>query len=155
MLVEQKSKFALTKHIILTSRASYGVSQQCVPCVSHNILCPCHLSRLSLKQKCLHFDETFKHENGVFWKNFIHWLRPKLSFWQLLVRPMIKVSSKDAIFVSAVVSFYGVACTRVVRHPTPPSHKPTFSIAFFYYKLIITHAHVTRVSCNRARSCPL
>ena len=37
------------------------------------------------------FTET---EMSSFWRNFRHWLHWKLSFWQLSVQPVMKISSK-------------------------------------------------------------
>ena len=38
-----------------------------------------------------HYTET---EMSSFWRNFRHWLHWKLSFWQLSVQPVMKISSK-------------------------------------------------------------
>ena len=57
---------------------------------SHNL--PVMLSR--------HASET---KMSSFWYNFHHWLHRKLSFWQLSVQPVMKISSKWRHFRFSVV----------------------------------------------------
>ena len=51
----------------------------------------------------LQFTET---EMLSFWWNFNHWLHRKLSFWQLSVQPVIKISSKWRHFCFSVMMIY-------------------------------------------------
>ena len=41
-----------------------------------------------------------------FWRNFHHWLQWKLSFWQLPVQPMMKISSKWRYFNAVCLLFH-------------------------------------------------
>ena len=51
----------------------------------------------------MHFTET---KMSSFWWNFHHWLHRKLSFWQLLVQPVMKISSKWRHFRFSVLHYH-------------------------------------------------
>ena len=59
-----------------------------------------HFNTLSPKQnylqfaKLLYFVSNTETKMSSFWRNFNHWLHWKLSFWQLPVQPVTKISSK-------------------------------------------------------------
>ena len=53
-----------------------------------------------------------------FWRNFHHWLHWKLSFWQLSVQPVMKISSKWRHFRFSVVAILSVYCVSVITSIT-------------------------------------
>ena len=46
------------------------------------------------RHPCLPTQPNTETEMSSFWRNFRHWLHWKLSFWQLSVQPVMKISSK-------------------------------------------------------------
>ena len=63
--------------------AQFGINQ---------LLCRCQLSEpVSLPPWV---QAVQAEDNLSFWRNFHHWLHWKLSFWQLPVQPVMKMSSK-------------------------------------------------------------
>ena len=66
--------------------------------LSPSMLCHCNKSDNDLVPLVVH-TET---EILSFWWNFNHWLHRKLSFWQLSVQPVMKISSKWRHFCFSV-----------------------------------------------------
>ena len=58
-----------------------------------------------------------------FWRNFNHWLHWKLSFWQLSVQPVMKISSKWRHFRFSGMSLWKSrywGCDWYTKHNLPP-----------------------------------
>ena len=58
------------------------------------------------------FTET---EMSSFWRNFHHWLHWKLSFWQLSVQPVMKISSKWRHFPFSVMLVFGLISVSIIH----------------------------------------
>ena len=98
---------------------------------------------LHLVQEEMSYTET---KMSSFWRNFNHWLHWKLSFWQLPVQPVMKISSKWRHFRFSVrdpwVLVMHIQWTRssLVQMVTyylclPPCHNITCVTYFHYYTL--------------------
>ena len=61
---------------------------------------------LQIYRKCPRYLYLIGTETKMssFWRNFNHWLHWKLSFWQLPVQPVMKISSKCRHFRFSVIS---------------------------------------------------
>ena len=69
------------------------------------------------EEMSLLFDNMIKTHTETkmssFWRNFNHWLHWKLSFWQLPVQPVMKISSKWRHFRFSAVAVFNFVLGRV------------------------------------------
>ena len=88
------------------------------PAKLHKIRC-CYYGQFLPKfsQKTTHSSPIYTETKmSSFWQNFNHWLHWKLSFWQLPVQPMMKISSKWRHFrFSDKGEIWSVCCDSKIR----------------------------------------
>ena len=71
-------------------------------CLKHQLLIKVHEWEIDCNDVSLLFGYNTETEMLSFWWNFNHWLHRKLSFWQLSVQPVMKISSKWRHFCFSV-----------------------------------------------------
>ena len=85
--------------MMIVIQAAKNIYAQCIVNIQHHFPCI-----VEIFPKLSRNTET---KMSSFWRNFNHWLHWKLSFWQLPVQPVMKISSKwrhfrfsDKVFVA-------------------------------------------------------
>ena len=80
----------ITESVVTSQNPLYYLSTNRACTIMVSNMYKCFVVRINIR----HLDHLTETKMSSFWRNFNHWLHWKLSFWQLPVQPVMKISSK-------------------------------------------------------------